>query len=268
MGSKADVRSSGSWRRRFHDQLDPSRRKKGLSWLNRALVLAILASIAAALLETEATISSGREVLFRTVELSFAAVFAVEYALRFWTVAEEGGWKARWRWIISPAALIDLAAILPALIVIAGAPAYILRLVRLLRILRLAKLGRFSSAWNLAGRAFASRRYELLLALYAAVFVMVISATLLYLVEGPSQPEKFGSLPRALWWSVVTLTTIGYGDVYPETVVGRVLASVTAVLGIGLIAAPTGILAAAFSDALQQQREDTKNAASNPGEAN
>ena len=136
-----------------------------------------------------------------------------------------------------------------------AAPSYLLRLARLLRILRVAKLGRFSRAWTFVGRAIASRRYELLLTFYAAVFVMIVSATLLYIVEGPSQPEKFGSIPRALWWSVVTLTTIGYGDVYPETGLGKVFAGLTAVLGIGLIAAPTGILAAAFSDALQQQRQ-------------
>ncbi|MFZ5719511.1 MAG: potassium channel family protein [Pseudomonadota bacterium] len=245
-------------RSRLHDQLDPGRRSKGLSWLNRALVVLILGAVAVALLETERSLRLGYEVFFRAAELTFAALFAVEYAARFWTAAEEGGWPARWRWMVSPAAIIDLLAIAPAIFTLVGAPTYLLRLVRLLRILRVAKLGRFSHAWNLAGRALASRRYELLLALYAALFVMIVSATLLYLVEGPGQPEKFGSIPRALWWSVVTLTTIGYGDVYPETALGRVLAGITAMLGIGLIAIPTGILAAAFSDALEQQRREGK----------
>ncbi len=247
-----------TWRGRVRDQLEPARRPDGVSWLNRFLIAVILASVAVALLETEATVAQGREHLFRWAELVFAAIFTVEYAIRVWTVGEEGGWRARLRWMISPAALIDLIAIVPALVATVAAPSYLLRLVRLLRILRVAKLGRFSSAWTFVGRAIASRRYELLLTLYAALFVMVISATLLYAVEGPSQPEKFGSIPRALWWSVVTLTTIGYGDVYPETVLGRVFAGLTAVLGIGLIAAPTGILAAAFSDALQQKRDETK----------
>jgi len=244
------------WRRRVRDQLEPARRADGVSWVNRFLIAVILASVAVALLETEATVTQGREHLFRLAELAFAAIFIVEYAVRFWTVAEEGGWRARLRWMISPAAIIDLLAIIPAIFTAVAAPSYILRLVRLLRILRVAKLGRFSRAWNFVGRAIASRRYELLLTFYGAVFVMIVSATLLYIVEGPVQPEKFGSIPRALWWSVVTLTTIGYGDVYPETALGRVFAAFTAVLGIGLIAAPTGILAAAFSDALQQQRED------------
>lgn len=237
-------------------QLDPSSRPRGLSPLNTFLAAIILISVTLALIETEATVTAGREHLFRLAELTFAAVFSLEYAARFWTAAEKGGWPARLRWVISPGALIDLLAIVPAVLTIGAGPTYLLRLARLLRILRLAKLGRFSSAWDLAREAVMSRRYELLLAFYAAVLVMIVSATLLYLVEGPTQPEKFGSIPRALWWSVVTLTTIGYGDVYPETGLGRVLAGLTAVLGIGLIAIPTGILAAAFSDALQRHRQE------------
>jgi voltage-gated potassium channel len=112
----------------------------------------------------------------------------------------------------------------------------------------------------LVSEAIHSRRYELLLTLVAALFVMLISATLLYLVEGPLQPDKFGSIPRALWWSVVTLTTIGYGDVYPESPLGRVLAACTAVTGVGLIAAPAGILAGAFNDAIQRRRESEPDA--------
>lgn len=244
-------------RARLHAQLDPRCRPEGLSWLNQALVVIILAAVAVALLETEHSLRLGRESLFRAAELTFAAIFAAEYAARFWTAAERGGWPARFRWMVSPAAIIDLLAIAPAVLTLVGAPSYLLRLVRLLRILRIAKLGRFSTAWSLAGHAIASRRYELLLALYAAALVMVVSSTLLYLVEGPIQPENFGSIPRAFWWSVVTLTTIGYGDVFPQTALGRVLAGITAVFGIGLIAIPTGILAAAFSDALEQQRRET-----------
>lgn len=247
-------------RRRLHQQLDPRCRPHGLSWLNRTLVVAILASVAVVLLETEPTLRQGREAVFRNAEVAFAALFAMEYAARFWTAAERGGWRARWRWAVSPAAIIDLLAIAPAVFTLVGAPTYVLRLVRLLRILRIAKLGRFSNAWTLAGRAIASRRYELMLALYAAALVMVVSSTLLYLVEGPGQPENFGSIPRAFWWSVVTLTTIGYGDVFPQTGLGRILAGITAVFGIGLIAIPTGILAAAFSDVLEKQRRESEEA--------
>jgi voltage-gated potassium channel len=242
----------------LHRQLAPESRPRGLSPLNSALAVAILLSVTAGLLETEPAIAAGRAQLFRGLEAAFATVFAVEYALRFWTAAEQdhpgGGWRARWRWVRSPWALLDLIVLLSTALAGFG-PAYLLRLFRLARILRLAKLGRFSQAWSLLAGAVQSRRYELALTAMAAGFVLLTAATLLYLVEGPVQPDKFGSVPRALWWSAVTLTTIGYGDVYPVTPLGKVLAGLTAIVGVGLIATPAGVLAAALSDALQRRRE-------------
>ena len=245
-------------RARLHAQLDPRRRHLGLSPVNRALIVAILLSLAAMVQETEPSVSQGYEALFRSAELLFGSLFAVEYVARLWAAAEDdgrgGGWPARLRWAISPEALIDLAAVAPMLLLTGVAPTSLLRLLRLSRILRLAKLGRLSQAWALIAEAVGARRYELLLSLYAALAAMITSASLLYLIEGPGQPDKFGSIPRALWWSVVTLTTIGYGDVYPLTLAGKVVTGATALVGIGLIAAPTGILAAAFSDVLQRRR--------------
>jgi voltage-gated potassium channel len=104
--------------------------------------------------------------------------------------------------------------------------------------------------------AVASRRFELLFTMGLAATVLVFGATALHLLEGELQSDKFGSIPRAMWWSVVTLTTIGYGDVYPVTVGGKIVASIVAVAGIGLIAMPTGILAAAFSDAFKTGSND------------
>ena len=253
-------------RARLHAALDPEARE-GLSPLNLFLTLAILASVSLAVLDTEPTLVRRFGSAFWAADLVLTVVFLVEYAARLWTAPENprfaGRFKGRLRWATSPAALIDLLALVPALVFVGATPAYLFRLVRLLRILRLARLGRFSRALHLIAAAVSSRRDELLVTLGAAVTAMLVAATLLYLVEGPSQPEAFGSIPRALWWAVVTLTTIGYGDVYPHTVLGKVLAGLTAVVGIGLIAAPTGILAAAFSDAAQRRRallEETRRA--------
>jgi voltage-gated potassium channel len=103
-------------------------------------------------------------------------------------------------------------------------------------------------------QALRERRYELSLTAFLAAFVMTFGAAALWWAEGEIQPDKFGSIPRAMWWATVTLTTIGYGDVFPVTPLGKVFAGLVAVAGIGLIALPTGILAAAFSDALQRER--------------
>ncbi len=226
--------------------------------LNLLLVGVILLSVAVAVLDTEPMISVSLRPLFWWLDLVFLGVFGAEYLARLWTAPERPQYAhpvwGRLRWMVSPAALVDLLALAPALIFTGATPAYLFRLFRLLRILRLAKLGRFSRAWGLMADAVASRRAELLLTLAAAGLVMLVSACLLYLIEGEAQPDKFGSIPRAMWWAVITMTTIGYGDVFPITPLGKMVAGLTAIAGIGLIAAPTGILAAAFSDAAQRHR--------------
>ena len=241
-------------------QLDPAARPQGLSLTNKALAVAILVSVALAVLETEQSLSKWAPA-FRHAEFAFGCLFAMEYFARLWIAAPDShgrSWMPRLRWALTPAALIDLLAFAPMLLLAGTAPTSLLRLSRLARVLRLAKLGRFSRAWAYIVEAVYGRRYELTLTLFVGLGLMLVSATCLYLVEGPLQPEKFGSIPRALWWSVITLTTIGYGDVYPESGLGRFLAAITAMLGIGLIAAPTGILASAFSEASLRRREEAE----------
>lgn len=220
-----------------------------------------------AVLESEVTIYTGNEALFRGVELVLGGIFLAEYLTRIWVApeADPGGpaWRARLRFIFSPAGLLDLLALSPLLLEEMGPQAFLLRLARMLRILRFARLGQFSGAFAFLREALLSRRHELILGVGVASGLLVLSATLLYVVEGEAQPEAFGSIPRAMWWAIATLTTVGYGDVAPITWLGRVCAGFIAVLGIGLIAIPTGILAAAFSEAAQQQRQ-RKEAARKP----
>jgi voltage-gated potassium channel len=160
-------------------------------------------------------------------------------------------------YIFSPLAIIDLIAIAPYLLSAAGGWFVVLRFARLLRLLRLASLGRFSAAWGLVSSAINERRMELLMSLGVGVLALLVSSTLLYWIEGSEQPEDFGSIPRAMWWAVATLTTVGYGDAMPITAAGKVIAGFVAVIGIGLIAMPTGILAAAFSDAMKRHKQQS-----------
>jgi voltage-gated potassium channel len=246
-------------RRRLHGALDPrSRPAPGLSPLNAALTVLILFATGLAVAETEPSLTPAFGAAFAACEISLGALFSLEYALRLWTAPERApateAWRERLRFVLSPAGLADLFAILASLSIVGGSSALALRLVRLGRILRLSKLGRMSRAFDHLVEAVASRRDELLLSLAAGLALMLIAATALYLAEGAVQPEKFGSIPRALWWSMATMTTIGYGDVYPITPLGKLLASMTAIFSIGLIAMPTGILASAFSDAVQRHR--------------
>lgn len=230
----------------------------GLSPINKIICALILVAAMVAIVETEPSVFAGRERLFLLFELVAGSLFLIEYLARLWAIVEHPAYRApilgRLRYVLSVPALIDLMAILPVLIGFLGVEALFMRLFRVLRILRLARLGRFSLAMRSLGQAVRSRRYELYVSLGIAFLVLLISSMMLYLLEGGAQPEAFGSIPRAMWWSVATLTTVGYGDVYPITGLGRIFAAMTALAGIGIIAMPTGIMAAAFSEAMQKNR--------------
>jgi voltage-gated potassium channel len=260
---------SVSFRQRLFLLLDSSAwRRVGLSPLNRFLVLFILVSVVVAILESEPLVYRGHEAGFLQIEIVFATVFLIEYVARLWVCVENpqfvNGWRGRLSYALTPAALLDLLAVTPLLFAMVGTEAFVLRLFRMIGILRLSKLGRYSAAMATIRAAILSRRYELIMSIGIAGVMLLLSSTLLYIVEGATQPAAFGSIPRAMWWSISALTTVGYGDVVPVTALGRVLAGITAIIGIGLIAMPTGILAAAFSDAMVRRRAEAATSDDHP----
>jgi voltage-gated potassium channel len=230
-----------------------------LSATNRFMVVVILFAVAVTILTTEAAFRTSNQKWLILVEFSFGVIFAVEYVARVWAIAEEHGEGSalarRLRFMVSPMAILDLIVVLATLSPFFVSDAAIIRMVRLVRLAALAKFGRFSLALQELGRAIAERRFELFVTMALAGVLLLFSATALYWAEQEIQPDAFGSIPRALWWSVITLTTVGYGDVSPVTALGKFLASLVAISGIGLVAMPTAIMAGAFSDAMQRRRE-------------
>lgn len=246
-----------SIRSRFYNELEPRARPQGLSRANLLIACLIVLAALMAILETEETIREPYAETFLSLQLAFGSVFFIEYLMRLWVAAEDprfaGKPFGRLRWMLTPSAIIDLLALLPLFLTLASTSLYWLRFARIVRILRIVRLGRMSAAFDNVAAALFSRRFELWVAVIIALLMMLFSATLLYFAEGEAQPEAFGSVPRSLWWAIVTLTTIGYGDVYPVTFLGKACAALIAISGIGVIAMPTGIFAAAFSDAMQKK---------------
>jgi voltage-gated potassium channel len=251
--------SLSSLRLKAYRQLEPAaRRGKGLSPVNLFLVVLILIAVVEAVLDTEPMITRGREDILNDIEFTLGIIFLVEYVARVWVAVENPRFASlrfpRLRYMATPIAIIDLLAVVPALFAFGGAPSLLLRFFRILRMLRLAKLGRTSKAWQHIRDAIYDRRYEFGLILGLLLVTVLVSASLLYFAEAEAQPDKFGSIPRSLWWAIVTLTTVGYGDAYPVTALGRLMAGVIAIVGVTVIALPTGLFAASFTEGMERQR--------------
>ena len=250
----------GEARRKLYLQLEPSARPSGLSRLNLALVGLIIVAVLSAIIETEPTISAGRELMFDDLELAIGVTFLVEYLARLWIAVENPKFaKSRFprlRYALTPIAIIDILAVLPTLFAFGGGSSLLLRFFRVLRMLRLAKLGRSSQAWDHIRTAAYEKRYEFGLILGLLVITVLVSGSLMYWAEADAQPDKFGSIPRSLWWAIITLTTVGYGDVFPTTLLGRILAAILAIVGVCMIALPTGLFAASFTEAIDRHREE------------
>lgn len=242
-------------RKSLSDALDPSARtEKGLSRTNASILGLICLSIVLGIVETETILTDGLEYLYNAAHLVFFAVFAVEYVARVYAAPENPAYRSSFAYALTLSSLLDLLVLISFLLPFFGLEGSLLRIFRTARLVRLAKMGRYSLALQMIYNAIAERRYELGVSIIIAVSLMLLSSTALYLAERSLQPEAFGSIPRAMWWSVATLTTVGYGDVVPMTILGRIAAALTAVTGIGIIALPTGILAGAFSDGIRRVR--------------
>lgn len=225
--------------------------------INFILIVLILANVAAVLLESVNDIYQSYRLFFDMFEHLSIAIFSFEYLLRMWSIAEkepfESAWKNRLKWIKSGGAIIDLLAILPA---------YInffvpidLRFLRILRLLRLLKLTRYFVSLQILLRVIEREKGSFQAVVFILSIMIVMAAACVYVVESKAQPDVFTSIPASMWWAVVTLTTVGYGDVTPITPLGRFLGAIITVLGVGLAALPAGILANGLANELEQRKQ-------------
>jgi voltage-gated potassium channel len=228
--------------------------------INTLLIILILTNVSAAIFASEPDYHKVYWRQFALFELISLSIFCVEYLLRVWCCVESPKYqhlsnsKARITYIFTPLALIDLIAILP--FIIAMFFSIDLRTLRLLRVLRLLKLTHYFKGFNIFASVITKELKSITAAMMVMMFVIIIAASLMHSLEREIQPEVFGSIIKSFWWAVVTMTTVGYGDVVPMTAQGKILSTFIMLIGLGLVALPAGMLAARFGEELRERRKN------------
>ncbi len=225
--------------------------------LNLSLMLLIMANVLAVILASDRSIYLELQTFFDNFELFSIIVFTLEYLLRAWASVENPRYRSaltgRLKYLISPMALVDLVAILPFYL---GLFFNIdTRILRVLRLFRIFKLSRHFSAMSVLLAVIRTELPTLVSAIFVMLVLIVLASAGMFLVEREVQPETFGTIPRAMWWATITLTTVGYGDVIPVTNAGKILGIFITILGVGMAALPAGIIASGFNREVQRRRE-------------
>jgi voltage-gated potassium channel len=223
-------------------------------WASRlfdwSMMMLILLNVIALMLETMVELQAYKS-HFHWFEIVSLGVFTVEYIARVWSCTVDPQYAhpvwGRLKFARRPMVVIDLIAILPVFLPFIGGSTRVVRAVRLIRVLRLLKIGRYNESIAVVGKAVEQCRGILMLSTLFTAVVLLIMATAIYNLEHDAQPEAYPDIPRSLWWAVVTMSTVGYGDVYPVTDLGKVVAGAGILFGIALVALPGCSLAAAFT---------------------
>jgi voltage-gated potassium channel len=229
-------------------------------WCDHFLATLILLNLLAVSLESIDALSRQYAAQFIAFEIFSVTIFGLEYILRIWAIAdnEESRFKTatgrRFGYIFSFTGLIDLAAILPSILPLVMGQVD-LRWLRVLRLVRLLKISHYSSALEDLFSAIRAEKNAFGAALYLFCIALFISSSLMYVVENTVQPEHFSSIPTTMWWSLITLTTVGYGDVTPLTPIGKMVGAITAIMGVCVVALLTGIVATAFANQISKRHD-------------
>lgn len=230
-------------------------------WFDMVIIGFIILSVGELILVTIPGMLIRHFWIFAAIELVTAVVFSIEYFLRMWSCTADDRYQkpvaGRIRYALTPLVLIDLISILPYYLpfLIPGANFAFLRT---LRVFRFFKLGRYSRSFRIMIKVLERNKESLLGTGFIIMVVLVIAASLMYQIEFSAQPEVFSSIPEAMWWGIVTIATIGYGDMVPITPMGKALGFVISLIGIGLFALPAGILASGFSEVIKEEQQKKK----------
>jgi voltage-gated potassium channel len=239
----------------LHPELGESKADK---FINIFIISLIVLNVVAVMLETIEPLHRKYQPFFDNFDAISVYIFTVEYLLRVWSCTHDprykGSIKGRLKYILTPGALIDLMAFLPFYIhAIAGIDLRTLRILRLIRFFRLFRLTAYTRSAQMIFNVFKSRMNELLLSLILVLFLIIIASCFLYFAEHNhiENKDKFSSIPATLWWAVVKLTTPGYGDMYPMTTIGKIMAGVIMLTGVAFFALPAGIITAGFLEEIK-----------------
>lgn len=236
-----------AWQHRLHDVIYESNTAAGKAF-DVALLVLILASIIVVMLDSVPAIHTHHGELFLALEWTFTVVFTLEYLLRLIAIRQP------LRFVFSPLGVIDLLAILPSYlsVFVPGAQSLlVLRALRLLRIFRIFKLGHFLTEAEFLSLALRGSARKIAIFMLAVVALIIILGSVMYLVEGAE--AGFTSIPESIYWAVVTVTTVGYGDIAPQTAIGKAIASVMMLIGYGIIAVPTGLITSEIAANIQKR---------------
>lgn len=214
------------------------------------LIYSIIASVFIVVLDSLSTISGNWDFFLKCLEWAFTLFFTLEYATRIYCSPN------RWRYIFSFYGLVDLLSIVPTYLSLFVADAsylLIIRVLRVLRVFRVLKLVRYLSEANVLARSLLMSRRKILVFFSVVLVLAMIFGSLMFIVEGPE--NGFTSIPRSIYWTIVTITTVGYGDITPHTILGQIISTMVMLTGYSIIAVPTGVFTAEISQEMQRQRQ-------------
>ncbi len=247
-----------SLRRKLFEVLQPNKSNYISKTVDLVIISIIFINVVTIILSSVPRFSSASK-MFNIIELISIIIFSIEYILRVWVCIEDCKYNNRFSYIFSFYALVDLLSILPFYIPkIIKLDLRILRIIRFVRVFRLFKMGRYSKGIQLLVTVLKKHSPQLLVVIFVAILLLLVLSSFIFYIENPVQPETFDSIPSTMWWGIITMTTVGYGDMYPVTPLGKILGGIIAFMGVGLFSLPAGILGAGLLEEIRNNKKAQK----------